>query len=359
MRWSTRHLFEVLTVLAVLIAGTAALGYEPVPARALPADWIDTNDREEVLAFYRAEFWSNDPELEWQGDHEHCDAGTSSAEYRLATLDRVNYYRAMAGVVAGVTEEVLYTDKAQDAAMMMSVEGELTHSPSSTFACFSPTGQEAAANSNLYLGRTGPSAIDGYIEDPGDRNTDVGHRNTILHPPTRKMGVGDVDSSLSGYAANALWVFDDRVFAMSAARVEGAEELAPMREPDRFVSWPPRGFVPAELVHPRWSFTMAGVDLSEAEVTMYLPSADEDRRQVPLEVVSRTGAPGHVPLPTIVWEPELIVEGEADMHALVVITGVDGPSNTYSYTVRIIGDEPIDELTMGEFLDRIGRQANR
>ena len=371
-----------------LAFSTAAMGYETPVAGPSPNPWFDTSNRSDVLNAYAAEFSEDTPDMGWDGDQSVCEAGTSSPDYRQAAIRRVNYYRAMAGVLAGVQEEPAFSEKAQLAAMMMSAEGVLTHSPSDSFACFTPIGQEAAANSNLYLGRTGPRAVDGYIEDPGDRNVDVGHRNTILHPPTRLMGVGDVDASLYGSAANALWVFDDRVFDEESA------SLRPMmREPDRFVAWPPRGYTPAALIHPRWSFTAAGVDLSNAQVSMYRPSAPEGEREIPLDVINRSGAPGHVPLPTIVWEPQIgFDEGapDVDQFFVVVITDVlptgaasaddtndtmavahsalptpatneaidDLARPTYTYTVRVIGDEAGSELTVGQFLTRLSTSHN-
>ncbi|MCP5032671.1 MAG: hypothetical protein GY939_12775 [Actinomycetia bacterium] len=319
--------------------------------------WFDTSDRAAVVAAYQREFGGLNPVLEWTGDHHSCEPGTSSRRSRLASIRRVNYYRAMAGVPAIVTEDPELTAKAQSAAIMMSVEGTLTHSPSPDFACFTPTGQLAAANSNLYLGRTGTEAIDGYIEDPGAGNIDVGHRNTILHPPTQKMGIGNVDGSSTGHAANALWVFDDHVFD------ETSVQRPRVREADRFVAWPPRGHVPSELIHPRWSFMLAGADFSSAEVSLYRMRS-RSARTVPVEVVARVGTSGHVPLPTIVWEPDLDSDFVVDETYLVVISGVGawvgplsaengafdlvslgspGPSiaSSYSYYVRVIGDDQL------------------
>lgn len=329
-----------------------------------PVPWFDTTDREAVVAGFTAEFGSQWPELTWDGDHGRCDAGTSTAPFRDATLRRVNYYRAMAGVVAAVEEEPAFTAKAQMAAMMMSAEGELTHDPSESFACYDTVGHEAAANSNLYLGRNGPSAIDGYIEDPGARNVDVGHRATILHPPTRSMGVGDVGPSSASSSANALWVFDDRVFDE-----ESPAERPDMREERRFVAWPPRGYVPAPIVYPRWSFTIAGHDFSRASVELYRVVAGAAPQPVPVQVVNRSGAPGHVPLPTIVWEPApgtIEVDAARDQLFLVVVDGVvvtgasrpadGGPAVTtsFAYPVTILGAEAGPELTTGAFLSRLG-----
>jgi uncharacterized protein YkwD len=344
----------------MLAYSTLGMGFEQRGPEPVPVPWIDTGSREAVARAYESAFTSPIPKLDWTGRHDSCEAGTSSSTFRTATITRVNYYRAMAGVSATVSEDPGLSVKAQQAAIMMSAEGKLSHTPTSDFGCYTETGGQAAANSNLYLGRNGPEAIDGYIEDPGDDNTDVGHRNTILHPPTRQMGVGDVDRSLHGYSANALWVFDQRVFD------EGLPgRQAPMREPGRFMAWPPRGFVPKPLIHPRWSFTLAGADLSKAQVVMY-DAANPDRRgEVPLTVVSRTGGAGHVPLPTVVWEPQIFPADDVDTDYLVVITGVEPEATVpgepplvavepvYTYTVRVMGDTPNGRLDVAEALSRI------
>lgn len=380
-----RRCFEMAAVVTLVVAAflgsTRSAPSEPELTNVLtpgPPDfsadrpsrlWLETNDRAAVLAAYENEFGEPPPLLAWDGDHDGCESGASTAEYRRAALDRVNFYRAMAGVPAIVTEDPAFTAKAQDAALMMSAEGTLTHHPTGDFGCFSVTGQQAAANSNLHLGRTGPAAIDGYMEDPGPRNTDVGHRNTVLHPPTRVMGVGDVAATAGGHAANALWVFDEHVFH------ETSEIDRPvMREQLRFVAWPPRGFVPSELVFPRWSFTLADADFSGADIRLYRPGAPEAQREVKLEVVDRVGAEGHVPLPTIVWEPHFLPPTSHDAAYLVVVSGVsyfgdrstiadDSPVDpsseadpasprptTFAYTVRVLGAEPDNRLTPEEFL---------
>lgn len=335
------------------------LGHQPLGlVSATGPAWLDTADRDAVVDAYRDEMSAPAPSLAWDGDHASCDGGTTSLGSRQATIGRVNYYRAMAGVPAVITEDPDHTAKARHTAMMMSVEGELTHSPNPPFACFTVDGQQGAANANLYLGRTGPPAVDGYIEDPGAGNTDVGHRNTILHPPTRRMGVGDVAAGPGGYAANALWVFDDHVF----------EETTPLRpevrEPERFVAWPPRGHVPHPIVHPRWSFMLAGADFSQAVVTVHRLEGGESE-PVPVEVVARVGVPGHVPLPAVVWEPALVPNPAADETYLVVVSGVrplvasepalasgsaeatgaEAPpiQSRYTYRVEIIGPDVLDQ----------------
>ncbi len=304
----------------------AALGSSPnLPVRPRPPTglvdglWLDTDDRGAVTAAYVDAFGTPTPELTWSGAHSRCEPGDSSDNLRRATLERVAFYRAMAGVPASVVEDPEHSQLAQAAALMMSAEGALTHHPEPDYACFSADGQLAAANSNLYLGRTGPQAIDGYIEDPGDRNRDVGHRSTILHPPTRTMGVGHVAAADDRHAANVLWVFDDRVFADDVRT----------REPDGFVAWPPRGYIPAPIVYPRWSFALAEADFDDARVTM-----EVDGRVIEPDVVTRQSKVGEVPSSIVVWEPD--------------------PDTISSLVLQPLTDGTVDEVTVSVTIRHVG-----
>ena len=51
-------------------------------------------------------------------------------------LLRLNYYRAMAGVPATVTFSDTYNAMDQQAALMMSANGQLSHSPPTTWTCY-------------------------------------------------------------------------------------------------------------------------------------------------------------------------------------------------------------------------------
>lgn len=339
------------------------LGGSQQPAGTLVEPWIDTSNRDAVAVAWSVEEQRSSPSMAWTGSYDACGAGQSSRDLALATVARVNYYRAMAGVPASVRLNDGYSDKAQHAALTMSATGELSHAPDESYACLDATAREGAANSNLYLGRIGPAAIDGYIEDPGERNRDVGHRNTILHPPTAEMGVGHVAGGDGLYAANALWVFDQNVFA----------DNPPVREAEGFVAWPPRGYVPSELVHPRWSFGLAGADFDDAVVTMSIPESGGDQ-VVELEVVTRHSLPGYVPSPIIVWEPSPAETGAAaalaggswpdgrsrDLTVEVVVDGVlvDGVATRFAYEVSLMA--PVSSSSgAGTVIDVAIRSAGR
>lgn len=90
----------------------------------------------------------------------------------------------MAGIPPLLGLDDTYSAKAQAATLMMSVNRKLSHSPDSSWTCYTANGREGAGSSNLYLGVFGPSAISGYIRDPGSGNYFVGHRRWILYPQT-------------------------------------------------------------------------------------------------------------------------------------------------------------------------------
>jgi hypothetical protein len=109
-------------------------------------------------------------------------------------------------VPAVVQLDDVYSGKAQQAALMMSANGQLSHNPPPSWLCYTAEGAQAAGSSNLYLGRFGPAAITGYVYDAGSGNYAVGHRRWILYPQTQRMGTGDIPPVGGARSSNALWV---------------------------------------------------------------------------------------------------------------------------------------------------------
>ena len=221
---------------------------------------IDTGDREQVRLYFNRIYSEPTPPLGWTGSLLTGAPGTTSLAFKTATIQRLNWFRAMAGLPAAVKLSEASSAKAQQAALMMSAAGQLSHFPTSDWKFYTALGAEAAASSNLALGGIGPDAIDQYIRDDGDNNAPVGHRRWIFHPQARTIGTGDVPSTASGgrylYAANALWVADvDYAAPRPAAR-------------DDFVAWPARGYVPYSTVYERWSLSYPNADFSRAQVSV-------------------------------------------------------------------------------------------
>jgi hypothetical protein len=193
----------------------------------------------------------------WNGNAQLCNPGLPDPRFEEQVLQRVNYYRIMAGL-APVTLSEEYSRKSREAALLTTLNG-LTHRPPATSRCYSADGAQAAANAHLYLGRYGPRAVDGYIKDHNEGFNDnyhVGHRRWLLLPQLQVIGTGDIPGSEDLLPASAIWIVDRSIH----------DPRPQTREP--FVAWPPPGYVPYFVVYPRWSFSLAGADFSGAEVHM-------------------------------------------------------------------------------------------
>ena len=291
---------------------------------AAPPLAVDVQDRAAVLAFFQ-QYHQTAPaaDMGWTGDHAACDAGTTSPTYRRSLQTLVNFFRAMAGVPAGILFRDDYSAKAQQAALMMSVNGELNHTPPPSWACYTPAGAEAANASNLSIWsgeQSGYHGIKGQMEDDGPTNFAVGHRRWILCPSTQYMGTGDVPESGSNWAANALWVVDDGALAQRPA----------VR--DDFVAWPPGGYVPRSLVYGRWSFMLRDADFSAASVHVRHAGAD-------LHIEVEQEDFGYCEN-TLVWVPTIdwnaLGAGDQTFQVEIDNVQIDGQMRPFTYEVTVI-----------------------
>ena len=278
---------------------------------------VAPNVRSSVVSFYENVYLpAFSVPMGWTGETSSCDAGSTSQAYIDASFDLINFYRAMVELEP-VTNDVSKNAGSQEAALIMSVNNSLSHSPSKSWTCYSVSGAAAANSSNLSLGAAGPVAIALYIKDPGGFNAAVGHRRWILHPPRSSFGIGSVGEKTR--AANALWVF-----AGTTSR--------PFTD---IVAWPPRGFVPYQLVYPRWSFSLntePAADYSEASVSM-----SENGDPIGLSIVSsdRVGSGDN----TLIWTVSGLnfSAGQVDRIIDIEISGVrNSNQDTYTYQVTVI-----------------------
>jgi hypothetical protein len=294
-------------------------------------------DREGSLRFYRTHYLlSGLASQEWNGDAGRCDPGQTDLPFRQAVLRRINYYRGMAGL-APVTLNEEYNRKAQQAALITTING-LSHKPSAAARCYTAEGAQAAANSHLYIGRFGPSAIDGYIQDHDEGFNDnyhVGHRRWILLPQLQVMGTGDIAGSETIFPTNALWVVDSSIRDPRPSTRDG------------FVAWPPPGYVPYTVVYPRWSFSYPEADLSRAAVHMRRGDMDIDVVVEPLYEWAPTE-------PTLVWIPlgmdsrDPWPQPAVDTTYTVTISNIKVGERwlTYAYTVTIF--DPMAPVVVAE-----------
>jgi hypothetical protein len=144
----------------------------PLLVQSGPSLWVDTQNRQTVLEFYVNQYLSIDGiHIDWTGSQAACDPGTTSVAFRQAVLKRINFFRAMAGIPATVTFSDESNRLAQAAALMMSANRALNHTPPSNWICYSQDGHDGAGSSNLFPGMYSWDAISGYIRDPGNGNS--------------------------------------------------------------------------------------------------------------------------------------------------------------------------------------------
>jgi len=283
---------------------------------------VDTLHRETSTAFYQQYYLASEGvDIGWTGSYASCTEGSTSQAFRDAVVLRINYFRAMAGVPAGIALDDEMNAAAQKAALLMAANGRVSHAPDPDWLCYSQQGDQAAGNSNLYAGVCGWLAIDGYMEDPGELNYHVPHRRWLLYPNTRIMGTGDIPPETGYLGANALLVWGPRSKNRPQAR-------------DGFVAWPPPGYVPYSVVYPRWSFSYPDADFRQA--TLSMTYSDEG---IPLTVFPLASGFGE---DTVVWEPQVPigVPPERDLWYWVHVNDVSINQVSTDFTYVVIVFDP-------------------
>lgn len=324
----------------------------PAPTAKVPiklttgATWIDTSNRATVLTSYLNIFVpSASVPTGWIGNVNTGDAGSTSQAYQDAVLLRINWFRQMAGMASSISFSPSYNTEDQQAALMMSANGQLNHTPPSNWSYFTASGADGAVHSNLCLEIPyfpDPGCVALYIQDYGANNSEVGHRRWLLYPQTQNMGTGDVQPPFPTPFANALWVVDSHFFDTRPAT----------RDP--FIAWPPKGYVPYQLVPGRWSFSYPGADFTNTVVSMQRGGGAVALRQ-------ETQQQGYGEN-TVVWVPDNIDTSVStnwpkpvvDTPITVTLTHVmvSGVDTTFTYTVTVF--DPNSTLTISGHITKNG-----
>jgi hypothetical protein len=265
----------------------------------------------------------------WTGTVSSCAEGTISEDARSKVLVRLNYFRRLVGLSDNLTENYAQHQDCQKASLIFKAEENLSHFPPSSWACYTPEGAAAAATSNIAWGTAingewsvhTTYGITGFIEEPGDNNTKVGHRAWFFIPGLHSIGIGSTNTTCC---------------------MQWKDNYDPTGPAPEFIAYPPNGYMPSKLVFPRWSFSIPGGDagFENATVTM----KDDKGKSVSLTVVNRPAAtPGKVLLPQLVWEPDVDVSSiRSDRRYTVTVSNVTGlEKNTYTYVVIVV---PVDAV---------------
>ena len=102
---------------------------------------IDTSNRAAVQALYTSTMLpAFSVPIQWTGSVSGCQAGTTSAAWKDAVVRTVNSVRVMAGLPGTVTVNLTHSAMNQQAALMMDANSALSHSPPSSWNCYSADG---------------------------------------------------------------------------------------------------------------------------------------------------------------------------------------------------------------------------
>lgn len=158
----------------------------------------------------------------WSGTVMPCAAGALNDVGKNNALKLINLYRFIADLPA-VTLDATKTQAAQECALMMDANNQLSHSPPASWSCYSMNGATAAGRSNICSTRA-VRCIDMYMSDYGNATT-IGHRRWFLSNQLGPIGIGGTTGG-------------------SCHHVIGGSGTATKS----FMAWPPPGPVPLEAI---------------------------------------------------------------------------------------------------------------
>lgn len=197
----------------------------------------------------------------WTGSAATCSAGDMDDDARERAIKVTNLLRFVAGLPDDIDHDPVLNARCQEAAMMMDANRSLSHTPPTTWNCYTADGALAAGKSNLSGGGSGSRAVnsvDRYMLDRGANNaTTLGHRRWILSESNGPWGFGSTN------AYSCMYV------------IHGQTGPSPARP---FTAWPPAGIVPIEvwglggeadtLDDTGWSIQSETINVSSATATV-------------------------------------------------------------------------------------------
>jgi hypothetical protein len=246
--------------------------------------------------------------FEWNGKTYECDPGEIDDEIQQKVENRINYFRRNAGL------EDIYLDNelnawCQKAALMMEANKRLNHEPNTRWSCYTDQGATAARYSLLTKGAHTTLAVTSFFAD--NQNPSVGNRRWLLYPNAKAFGHG----STGNYTV--IWALDD----------SGNVDTSQFK--NKFVSWPPEGFIPKMMTFRYWSFSLSQ-DLSGAEIEVF-----ENGQNVAIKQQDLVVGYG---MNTLVWEPQTDfkdMQNDRIFHVVVKLTN----GRIYEYDVTVLDFE--------------------
>ncbi len=235
---------------------------------------------ETLELYYKLYLYSNIDSVQWKGDSEQCICGDLIGDIYEKAEKRINFFRLMNGL-----EEVRIkphlNSKAQKAICLLKANNLLTHYPDTNMHCFSEDALRACTKSCLghsdYKNFPETAFITEFIHEYGDKNYFAGHRRWLLYSRLREFGFGATDNTMALHTADGVT----------------REKINPVE----FIAYPWNGYVPYNLIYPKWSFSLADnkkVDFSKAVVSMQT----EEGKEIQVEILPEFK---NFLDPTLVW----------------------------------------------------------
>jgi len=222
--------------------------------------------------------------IPWNGSTANCNPGEIPTNILKKAETRINYFRKVARLNP-VTLSEDFNEKAQHAALMMTANRQISHTPTVNWKCYTDKGNEGARNSNIGISdfENFPeiSFVTGFILDYGPINHSIGHRKWLLNSRAQTMGYGATGKH--------------EIIYVTGVRTEASPEGP------EYIAYPPEGYFPYNLIFEKWSFAIPygnKVNFKKAKVEM-----EDSRGKLLSTKILSTEDPWYFD-PTIVWEAE-------------------------------------------------------
>ncbi len=229
---------------------------------------------------------SNPDSLGWTGSVKACEPGKVSASTYQKMLQRINYFRRLAGVDDHIVFDAEWNKYAQAAALIMLANDQLNHNPDKSMKCYSEDGKLGANTSNLssIVELSLKELIADQMQDGSSSNNFCGHRRWLLNADAYKMGFG---ATPSAYAVRVFTPFEERENDTSSFHGKIPE----------YYGYPFRGYTPYQVIYPKWSFSIPIGTPDYSGATVIVTAGD---KTIPCTIINRV-KPGFGD-PTLVWE---------------------------------------------------------
>ncbi|ESQ80308.1 CAP domain-containing protein [Asticcacaulis sp. YBE204] len=204
-----------------------------------------------------------------------CKSGELTAAEKQKALDTVNDIRRL-HALPPVVYDPAGDEEVMQISLMTAANGQLSHSPSKDWRCYSPAGAKGANSGNLHGGLISPylsfdsteAIVIGWVTDALNAVPDnVGHRRWILDPFLKQIAFGRVSGATAGGMTEGAAM--KVIYPSSSATTTKAEFVA-----YPYGDYPAKYFDPKALlsfgaiIDTSSSWNNQAVDYSNAKVTI-------------------------------------------------------------------------------------------